>query len=432
MNSRRTGFNIFGYVTGEFGQAQATRHTLRMMLHRGYPVIYRDMSRYDGRATADAPYPERAAARFAGLPYAINMFHANPPECALRMHIQWSHLRIEKRFNAMVPFWELPILPRTWKHGLRMMDMVLAPSLFVKETLERELPDVPIIHFPQAVSLPVDIKPDRARWKLPADHVVFLCSFDVTSDVERKNPWAAIRAYTQAFSPDDPSTLVIKINARHVRSEQRGPLAELARLAVRRNDLVVIDGDLPFRDLLTLYASCDVVVSLHRAEGLGLVLLEAMTLGKPVISTAWSGNMDFTTSANSCLVPYELVPVEATHPAYDRSLFDEGPLWAEPDSAAAAAAMRELADHEDVRHTMGTTAAADMTARRQEHLRAGAIDALLRFYENRGEWLPRHTQIAPDIRRHRRLGWLSLVSRAPGYAARRTARILAPKRGLPR
>jgi glycosyltransferase involved in cell wall biosynthesis len=101
--------------------------------------------------------------------------------------------------------------------------------------------------------------------------------------------------------------------------------------------IVIRDDLLPRDDLHALQRCCDAYVSLHRSEGFGLGMAESMLLGKPVVATAYSGNLDFMTPDNSVLVPYRLVPVEAGDYA-----FGEGQHWAEADVQAASGAMQRL------------------------------------------------------------------------------------------
>lgn len=412
------GFNIFGYVTGMFGQAQVTRTMMRTIHAQDIPMCYRDMSVYDSRTTTAPEYLGREC-QGREMPYAVNLFSANPPACMLRMYIQWATLRPEKQFNAILPFWELPILPEDWKRGLQMMDVVLAPSAFVAETVAAEAPGVPIIRFPQAVFLPNDVVADRERWGLSPDTVVFLSAFDVTSDIERKNPWAAIEAFERAFEPGDGAQLLIKLNAADAGPKHGFLLNRLRDLVSHRADMSIVDEHLPYRDLLELYASCDVLVSLHRAEGLGLVLMEAMTLGKPVICTGWSGNMDFTTEENSCLVPYEMVPVAATHDAYRAQGFSREPEWAEPNVVIAADWMRRLAEDPETRARLGSRAASDMKIRREAYELGDVFEEIRALYVDRSRWEPGHAARAAAIRGNRRMGWFALAKRVPGAAWRR-------------
>ena len=132
--------------------------------------------------------------------------------------------------------------------------------------------------------------------------------------------------------------------------------------------MVIVDRALSYPEVLSLYASCDVLLSLHRSEGLGLHLIEAMQLGKPVIATNWSGNLDFTTPENSRLIDYKLVPVVSTHPSYAPKIIGDGQVWAEPDVEQAARAMRELADDPALRHHLGDRARADTLAQQRGFL----------------------------------------------------------------
>ena len=95
-------------------------------------------------------------------------------------------------------------------------------------------------------------------------------------------------------------------------------------------------------------ASIDCYISLHRSEGFGFGMAEAMACGKSVIATGWSGNLDFTRPDNSLLVDYELV-------ALDRDLgpYRRGQVWAEPDLDMAANAMRQISASRDLRQQLG-------------------------------------------------------------------------------
>jgi glycosyltransferase involved in cell wall biosynthesis len=125
--------------------------------------------------------------------------------------------------------------------------------------------------------------------------------------------------------------------------------------------VIIVDEILSYADVLSIYASCDVFVSLHRSEGLGLCLMEAMTLGKAVVSTAWSGNMDFTNDQNACLVEYDLIPAVSTHPAYDPATLEFHPSWAEARVDHAAACLLRLRDDSNLRRKLGATPQRSLT-----------------------------------------------------------------------
>ena len=171
------------------------------------------------------------------------------------------------------------------------------------------------------------------------DGFVFYFSYDFESVLDRKNPMAVIDAYVRAFGPDDGATLVLKsING------QRRPIeVDRVRHGARgRRDIVMIDAYLDNARNEAMLEQCDCFVSLHRSEGFGLNLANAMAAGKPVIATAYSGNMQFMDEASALLVPYHLVPVGPGNLPYP-----EDARWADPDLDSAAAHMRAVFDDRD-------------------------------------------------------------------------------------
>ena len=368
------GVNFFGYVSGDFGLAVASRNTLRALLERRIPVAIRDFDTRDGRSGIDTTYNHLETRHPTKLRHPVNLFHLNPSEVLVGIPILWPLLDIGAKVNAIVPFWELPVIPEYHIRVFDLMDCVLAPSLYIKDIIERNVSHAHVLHYPQAVYLPRTTKPDRRRWALPEQDTVFLCSFDLNSDVNRKNPWAAIEAFRIAFSGHERVLLVVKL---HGVDGWHGhqPHAERLRALARSHPRIrLIEQRLDYGETLSLYASCDVLVDLHCAEGLGLVGMEMMSLGKPVVATAWSGNMDYCTNSNSILVGYEFVTANLV--AYQGRNRVEGVTWANADVAEAARALRRLADNPELRTRLGKQAAVDMERRRIRHNRGQVADLL--------------------------------------------------------
>jgi glycosyltransferase involved in cell wall biosynthesis len=138
----------------------------------------------------------------------------------------------------------------------------------------------------------------------------------------------------------------------------------------------IVDRSLSYAEVLSLYASCDVMLSLHRSEGLGLHLMEAMTLGKVVVATNWSGNTDFMTSDDSVPVGYRLVAVKTNHGTYRPEVGRPGQQWAEADVQEAAEAMLALHGNPGRRGALGSAAAVAMERRREAMLSGKAFGAL--------------------------------------------------------
>ena len=396
------GINVMGVLSAAVGLGAAGRSTLQVLDRRAIPYAVVDFDLGAGAASEPIPGSTPRASSLASLPYSTTVVHLNP-DMFESMVLRWERrlgYDMAATVNAIVPFWELPALPHVWLPTLAGFDVLLAPTKFIRGALERGLTGErrPVVwDYPQAVQAPVSFVPDRARWLgARASCTTFFSTFDILSEIERKNPWAAIRAFQQAFPGRDDVTLVIKVN--HARSSKHTErFAALAQLAADDPRVILMMDSLSRVDLWELYASTDVFVSLHRAEGLGLGLMEAMAVGKPTIATAWSGNMDFCTDANCMLVPYRMVPVSAVHPNYRG---ERSQNWADPDADAAASAMRVLADTPGLIERMGGQGRADMRARVEVQCRHGVFDDLIDLSEGATASSSAHFARVAVARRH--------------------------------
>jgi glycosyltransferase involved in cell wall biosynthesis len=418
------GVNLIGHITGNLGLGVAARNTLRALTESGRPVEVIDIDPGAGRGGHDQEYAHLVASQ-PTAPWRVNLFHLNPTEVGALVRARPTWLDVTGRVNACVPFWELPRLPVTggWVEMMEALDVVLAPTRFVADAVRASAPRATVWHFPQAVYLPDGVAADRERFGLPKHATLFYMSLDITSDTRRKNPEGALDAFARAFDGRDDARLVVKLNNRGT-TGWGDAAARAIEDRIRHDErIIVIDEALPYTDVLALSASCDVYVSLHRSEGLGLNLLEAMSLGKPVISTAWSGTMDFTGEEDSCLVGYDLVPVVASHPAYRPDAIGPGQVWAEPRVDEAAHWMRRLADDAELRARIGSRALAAMAARREQHSKAPFYDRLAAEFADR----PAPAETAARRQRWGRVAHVPLARRARS-AAGRLARALGLRR----
>lgn len=191
----------------------------------------------------------------------------------------------------------------------------------------------------------------RARFGLRADDFVFLFLFDFYSYAERKNPMGLVRAFRQALA--DQQDVVLFIKCSHPEFD-RASFAAL-QAACRADNIKLYEGVVPREGVNFLMATADCYVSLHRSEGYGLTLAEAMSLGKPAIATAYSGNMDFMTPNNSYLVDYRIVEIEKDYGPYSK-----GFVWADPDLDHAAHLMRCAYEKRDQAAVIGQQAREDL------------------------------------------------------------------------
>ena len=229
-------------------------------------------------------------------------------------------------------FWELEAIPDEWTQLASSIDEIWAPTPFVAAAMRTKMP-VPVYDMLPGVSIGDVEEVPRARLGLAEEEFVLLFMFDMRSDFERKNPLALVRAFRTAFTNSDRATLVIKLTRGSCDEANLQRLTDAAAGAKVR----VIDEVASRARTYGYIAMADCVVSLHRSEGFGLLMAEAMLLGKPVIATNYSGNTAFMNRENSLLVDYDLVEVAEEGPIYKR-----GNRWAEASIAQAAVFMRRL------------------------------------------------------------------------------------------
>jgi glycosyltransferase involved in cell wall biosynthesis len=269
-----------------------------------------------------------------GDPYRVNVFHLNADEMAdARRHL--GDAVFAGRYNIAAWHWELSRFPDAWLPALEGVDELWASSRFIQHTLS-ERAQVPVIWMPHPVEI-AGAGSDPAELGLPADAYLFLAFVDFTSFVARKNPLGAIRAFRAAFPPGSAPRVGLVIKANGASARPAAAKAFLDTPELRDPRIVVINEAIDRRRLIGLLERCDCFVSLHRSEGFGRGIAEALLLGKPVIVTGYSGNMDFTHPQNACIVDYQLVEVAPAD--YPQAA---GQRWAEPDLEQASWYMRRL------------------------------------------------------------------------------------------
>ncbi|MBV9653505.1 MAG: glycosyltransferase family 4 protein [Acetobacteraceae bacterium] len=345
-------------VAGELSRASGLGEVARLMLagaaQLGVPCWKLDTgTAIDTRSVslpADAP---------ASAPLLI---HVNAPFLPLAL-LKLPRRLLGKRRVIGYWAWELPVAPEGWRAGVPFVHEAWVLSHFTAAAIEPLLPGrVRVVTPPVAAAPPAPSSLGRADFGLPPDSVVVLASFSLASSFARKNPLGAIAAFRAAFGDRPDRLLVLKVgNPGDFPAEFR----VIAQAVAGAANIRLETRTLPAADSHALTAAADIILSLHRSEGFGLVPAEAMLLGRAVVATGWSGNMDFMTAENAVPVGYRLVPA-----ADPRAVFEaEGAVWAEPDLQEAAEALRRLADDRQLRVALGG-AAREAAARR---LGAGSL-----------------------------------------------------------
>lgn len=257
-------------------------------------------------------------------------------------------------YNIIYPMWELSKYPMDWAKQLDKFDEIWAPSKFTHQSIQSAV-SKPVIHMPVAGEINLRTFLGRRYFEIPESSLAFLFFFDFTSYMERKNPFAVLQAFEELcrYCPNDDLCLVIKVKGGETRTKDYTAFSDY--VARSKSRLLVIDKVLSDNEIKNLVRCCDCFVSLHRSEGVGLGLSAAMFMEKPVVATRYSGNLDFMTDENSCLVRYDLCGVpDGAYP------FSEGQVWAEPDIAHAVDHMLKLVSDRDYARELGENASRDI------------------------------------------------------------------------
>jgi glycosyltransferase involved in cell wall biosynthesis len=344
---------VVGYIRASKGVGEVARGSILALQRVGHPVRYIDVEPKPTLDDTDLP---------SNLPVwgeqGINLLHVNAA------NVQQTYRLMERGFfkdtiNVGFWFWEMPTFPDKWYGAFSLFDEIWVGSSYTQATLAAVSP-IPVLRMRNTVQPAEPAQQTRSELGLPEER--FLFSFDVCSIMERKNPQAVIRAFHKAFgTPESGPLLVLKLHNSDLAAGREtelglaaGTIAEL-RLAIDSVNGVLLDRRLDRATTSALMAACDCYVSLHRCEGFGLTMAEAMYFGKPCIATAYSGNMDFMTPSNSYPVGYRLVTLQRNWGPYET-----GDQWAEPDVDHAAALMRQVVAQPEEATARGRQGAEDI------------------------------------------------------------------------
>jgi len=328
------GVNLVGYFHSETGIGQSVRAARLALQIARVPLSLR---------CAPDSGPSRKQDTSAGpmssvFPYSTNLFYVNADQTTVvRKSLGEQFYR--RRTNIGFWVWELDEFPEKWQGHLAMYEEIWTPSTFCRDAIGRKA-RIPVLCFPYSVAPVVGAGMDRDYFGLARDKFLFLTAFDVLSVPERKNPLAAIRAFAKAFGSNSDCQMIVKVN----HAQAGAKYVEMLRKECGNGSIVIFDSTLGREEMNALTNCVDCVVSLHRSEGFGLLIAEAMYLGKPVIVTNYSGNTDFTRPENSMLVDYRMIPV-----GRDCAPYNPTSRWADPDVDHAANHMRTIVRDKDLR-----------------------------------------------------------------------------------
>ncbi|WP_422181120.1 glycosyltransferase [Caulobacter sp.] len=329
---------ISGFFSQNSGVGYAARLTLDAMRRAGVPFIAHEIDLGPGVL-------RRGASVLPGQG-GVWFIHANAQETlALLLAHDPRQWRDRRRIAYWV--WETPEAPPEWASIARYVHEIWTPSIFSANGLRACFTRAGASDLIARVRVvPHPVRSITAPVSRPSSPLTVMMMFDALSAVARKNPHGAIAAWFEAF-PQPTSLARLVVKARNLTDRQRRALMSTIDA---RPDIELMEQELSAAEMETLAAQTDIVMSVHRSEGFGLVLAEAMAQGKCVLCTGWSGNMDFMDENSAVLVPFELVPIDDPGGIY------HGSHWAEPDIAAAGRLLRGLVEDGDRRTQIGAEA----------------------------------------------------------------------------
>lgn len=347
--SLRHGAGVFGYLNMASGVGEAGRRTYQALARVEIPCSAHGIPGH-------APTPGSSIYPVGGVSdYYVNIFQLNADN-TMMLDSLVDVRNLEGTYRIGYWAWELPVFPRAWLAALENVDEIWAPSEFVAHAV-RQCTKKPVFRVPHPVPERASPYMDRKSFGLPEGALVFLSAFDFNSFAARKNPLGSITAFREAFprGREGNEVLVVKCHGQGAGKQARDEMVSRLRA---EPDIIVIDETLSPEEMLGLQSQSDVFLSLHRSEGFGLNIAEMMLLGKPVVATNFSGNVDFLDDTCGMPIGFSMVPVrEGEYP------FGKGQWWSEPDIASAATAIKRLAADRDLRKSLGDRGRARMLER---------------------------------------------------------------------
>lgn len=326
----KKGINLIGYTKHDTGLGQSTRLLLSELQASGVDCSIIPYAQSKEYSMTDTSFDDLIS---EDNPYGINVFHINAHEFTMA-YMNLGKKVFDNHYNIAFWLWELEEFPEEWVPCINLLDEIWTPSEFISNSLRKKT-SKPVVTIPYHVTAPVNTTFNREYFSLPENQFLFLGMYDSNSISERKNPQAVIKAFKAAFDPNDARVgLVLKIN--HIKEQELNALKEELN---GYTNVYFLLNNMTKLEVNSLIQSVDVYVSLHRAEGFGLVLAEAMLLGTPVIATNYSANTEFMNQEVACLVDYDLIELQE-----NISLYQKGNYWADPNIETAANYMKLLAN----------------------------------------------------------------------------------------
>lgn len=321
---------IVGYLSMAVGVGESARLCAGALSAAGRAISLSDVSTHPDEKS----FAGWAPSHLSTEPPGSRIWHLNPPMLP-RAILKKGVANFTRAFNIGYFAWELEVVPAEWQNAMHYMNAVFVPSEFTRRAIA-PFTTAPVIVVPHPVTEKPAAEGMREKFGIAEDAFLVSFIFSAGSSINRKNPQAVTEAF-RIFSAECPSAfLLMKANGDISKDEGLRQLVD----SIKDNSRIrIVTDNLPSSEINGLIRSSDAYLSLHRSEGFGLTVAEAIMQRTPIVSTAWSGTADFCDPDNSWLVDSSLIPVVDTHPEFAGL---EGAVWADPSPEAAAEYLREI------------------------------------------------------------------------------------------
>lgn len=317
----KIGVNVFGYINGEFGLGEAVRLLIKAMQSVNIPVALINVD-----IVTNHRHQDKTFENFSNeAPYPINLVLLGPGEANLPLTYFENSEFFKNKYNIYYLNWESEFFPQEYIYNISFFDEIWVPAKYCQNVISSvcQVP-IKVIHYPIEIVLS-DFVDDEAENFYNKSCFNFLFIFDYNSTLDRKNPLNLIKAFKKAFDKHDKTvSLTIKTSRSNRFTKEKSKLLE--EIGGYEN-IKIVEKIFEKETLHNIIKGCDSYVSLHRSEGFGLTMAEAMFFSKPVIATGYSGNLEFMNNENSYLVNYTTCKVDSKIINYDKNT-----IWSDPDT----------------------------------------------------------------------------------------------------
>ncbi len=338
---REFGINVIGYIDGEFGLGEAVRLNIKALQKVNVPVSIANYKVRTAHRHSDSTFTIFSEE----FPYSVNLIQISPAEVP-NFLLYIDSEKLKDRYNILYVAWESEYVPDEYVKNMSFFDEIWVPSKYCQDIISRVC-RVPVISIPHPVEVVTteSIDPDTLNF-YDKSKFNFFFMFDYNSAAIRKNIYTLIEAFEMAFGKNNSDVVL------HIKTSLSARFAEekvvlLSKIAGFSN-IIITEKIFDKGDLHFIIKNCDCYVSLHRSEGFGLTMAEAMYFGKPVIATGYSGNLEFMNFHNSFLVNYKM-----TVAGNDLHNYGKNTIWSEPDVEDAARLLKEVAENREKAAVVG-------------------------------------------------------------------------------